>query len=623
MNTENFGFSLINKVSDLGDSYNSDISLIDKVLKVMSGIGDGSSVTVDTPVSALTGSSSPGGDLPPESTYWYKYTFIDPASGLESSSSPAFQISTNDLIPSPNAPSLEVTTSGGTLSPGTYNYALSAYYSTSSFETAALNESSVFLYSSGGSDQAVTLTLPALGDATGFNVYRRSPGNVSFYFIGSTTDPTFVDDGLSTVDYERLAPVSSSIVSNSTIELTLGSLPTDYHWKIYRTDIEDDFVNSYIGVVTDGSLSFADTGFETQYGTPPSATPVIVPGNVGLRSGPADPESSDGNEGDWWINTVSNELFGPKQPGDTWPGPINLAGSSLDSIPVECPPGEITLATSANNTYIFVEGSEPLLGLPPAAENIGKTFIQLTALGGATGSLVEVIPPDPERKPTLDFTAWLSSLSTTDFGAGDTVDFDLDGSTITATFSGVMTVEDIATALLTPLTTAGATYIAAGASLFLSSPTSGGSLSITDPGSILDFSSVVSYGLGGFIRTIDNFGGGLGSDVFYGPGTSNPDYEFIGGGYGTHSVPSGYYPTEATAVVKAIPDDNIWTGARYTAVIWPVRAEYIPNTLLNNVNACLSELLNFQSDVAGDYTYKVTLTDVDGTMIPSITLVPL
>jgi len=322
---------------------------------------------------------------------------------------------------------------------------------------------------------------------------------------------------------------------------------------------------------------------------------------------------------------------------DLW-APGDAAGGDSDADPVACPPGTVTDVVVADglivaHKYVFREVVDesiaaPLLALPPAADHIGQVITQMFEINASTGPVVEVIPPDPARKPSLDFTAWVATLATTDFGAGDSVDFDLDGATVTATFTGSMDPPDIISALLTPLVTAGATYTSVGSILFVSSPTDGGSLSITDPGTELDFASVVEYGLGGFIRAIDNTGGGLDADLFYGPGTDNTDYTFIGAGFGTHSSPTGGSLIQRGVQVVAIPDRRVWSGARWTAVDWPIRSEFIPYALAapggtdyeSNVHTELDKLLDFQSDAPGTYGYEVTLTDVDGVNVPTITL---
>jgi len=180
----------------------------------------------------------------------------------------------------------------------------------------------------------------------------------------------------------------------------------------------------------------------------------VTPGLTGIASRVAAVES----------RTVAGV---PATAGDYPLAALIAAGlGGTDGDPITCPPGEMTDVVVVggnivNRKYVYAEivedgGSPPGLGLPPAHLHIGKVIVQTTEQYGSSGPLVEVIPPDPDRRPALDFTTWFRALDTTDFGAGDSVDFDLDGATVTATFTGVMDKSEIITALLTPLSTAGA-----------------------------------------------------------------------------------------------------------------------------------------------------------------------
>ena len=49
------------------------------------------------------------------------------------------------------------------------------------------------------------------------------------------------------------------------------------------------------------------------------------PTGSGVLNGTTDPGSTDGNEGDFWINTATWQIFGPKSDGG-WPAGVNLTG---------------------------------------------------------------------------------------------------------------------------------------------------------------------------------------------------------------------------------------------------------------------------------------------------------
>ena len=54
-------------------------------------------------------------------------------------------------------------------------------------------------------------------------------------------------------------------------------------------------------------------------------------GNGGFLSGSSDPVSTDGEDGDFYINTATNKIFGPKKAGSTpsgWPVGISLKGDT-------------------------------------------------------------------------------------------------------------------------------------------------------------------------------------------------------------------------------------------------------------------------------------------------------
>lgn len=332
--TDNFGFGLIESLPDLLRSYNGDITVIDTLLKIIGSPSDGESVTVDEPVDPAVLAPGIGGDLAAEVEYFYTYTFVDPANGLESAPAPEESVTLPAEFSAPAAPTLAPTTTGGDLTPGTYSYLLSYWVGFNTMETSAVDSAEIVLHPADGNEQIITLTLPALGDATGFNVYRKRPGMSSYYFIGSVTGagPTFVDDGLGVEDCERFAPVYSNILSSFGVNVDIDTVPTGYHWKLYRSTESGEYSDSLIATITDASPTFTDSGFETTYGTPPAVTPVLIPGTVGLRSGVGAPTAPDGNDGDWWIDTDSMTLYGPKDAG-AWPASgTRIGGGVLSAV---------------------------------------------------------------------------------------------------------------------------------------------------------------------------------------------------------------------------------------------------------------------------------------------------
>lgn len=276
--TPNFGFGLIEQLSDLLRTYNGDIALIDTILNVLGNppVGSGP-VTVDEAEATFTGDTTGfDGSLNPATDFYYVYTHVDPATGLESAASSQILVTTPDEMYPPDAPTLTPATSGGALSPGQYYYVLSAYVGSNTYETSAFEVATTSLFPADGSDQKITLTLPALGDADGFNIYRKRPGMSSYYYIGSTAAGTFEDAGSGPEDCERFAPVTSNILSSYTITVEIDDLPVDYWWRIYRSNVSGDFSNALIGEVTNGDLTFVDLGETPSPRTPPPITPVLT-----------------------------------------------------------------------------------------------------------------------------------------------------------------------------------------------------------------------------------------------------------------------------------------------------------------------------------------------------------
>jgi hypothetical protein len=84
----------------------------------------------------------------------------------------------------------------------------------------------------------------------------------------------------------------------------------------------------------------------------------LTDGNT-VRSGAVDPVATDGSDGDFWINTTSHFIFGPKTAG-AWPAGVSLvgpAGSSGSFVAADTPPtfpdpwdDEFTTDTGPNGT---------------------------------------------------------------------------------------------------------------------------------------------------------------------------------------------------------------------------------------------------------------------------------
>lgn len=262
-------------------------------------VHDGAAGVATTPVAPSVSLDATDGTLPGGTRVYYKITLVDP-NGLESGASPESYVDTPAALAPPAAPSLLAQTTGGTLLPGTRYYALSAYYPLQTQETTAPNPTAVQIFT--GATNSVKVTRPTLPvGATGWNVYRRNPGEIDYFYVTSVVAATtfWVDDGATASACDRRRPQTNQTNSTNSVLVSLGgatpALPADgWTWKVYRTLSNASYVNSYLHHVveetSEGSgitaISHIDTGGAAQVGQPPTAAPLIgSPSKVLLTDG--------------------------------------------------------------------------------------------------------------------------------------------------------------------------------------------------------------------------------------------------------------------------------------------------------------------------------------------------
>lgn len=175
--TTNFGlnsFGPEGRISDEGYKFAlRDRDTIDKLLYALFNHDHRSVVTSET----LTGPKRPsatvsttGGTLPAGTNYFYSVAWLD-GTLSETQVSVSASVRTPDPLPSPEAPSFVVATTGGTLEPGTYKYAL-AFYQGASGTTRAPSVGAAVV-PVGTSTNEVTISLQLLlkvltgGESTG------------------------------------------------------------------------------------------------------------------------------------------------------------------------------------------------------------------------------------------------------------------------------------------------------------------------------------------------------------------------------------------------------------------------------------------------------------------------
>lgn len=233
-----------------------------------------------------------GGNIPAGSRVRYRYTLVD-ATGLETAASPESYLDTPEPIDVPEAAALSVLTVGGSLIPGQYYYVLSAYQDFSTSETQAQNPAHITVPATTNTNE-VTLELPDLPfGATGFNIYRRSPGGTRYFYLDSVdmdvaTPPTdYIDDGSVDEDCDRTLPASNTTFSTNAITVSIGgatpSVPAGYTWKLYRTYEAGNYDDSLLVWIVEETFEgseiitplYDDIGGGTTTGTPPTANQTV------------------------------------------------------------------------------------------------------------------------------------------------------------------------------------------------------------------------------------------------------------------------------------------------------------------------------------------------------------
>lgn len=263
---------------------------------------DGSPIAVADPSAPLSATLVPSsGGIPGGRTVRYKYTWVDQY-GQETAASPEVTVNTPAPVVQPNAPSITKST-GGTLLPGNYFYVVTAWRGANTLETTPSSRTYTTLNYGSGMNE-ITVHFPSLpSTATGFNVYRRSPGSTRFQFIYSAdlsvaTPPTeWVDTGAVAEDCNRTVPTKNTTATSNSILLSIPgatpTVPSGYTWKVYRTYTSGDWDSSLLhwtveetsfgsGVITP---SYSDVGQATTAGKYPASTEMSAsPSKINLEN---------------------------------------------------------------------------------------------------------------------------------------------------------------------------------------------------------------------------------------------------------------------------------------------------------------------------------------------------
>lgn len=151
--------------------------------------------------------------------------------------------------------------------------------------------------------------------------------------------------------------------------------------------------SSGIGVLNDVYLDTATGIIYKKLGGTPTWTPQysIATGPAGPRgasilNGTVDPINTDGLNGDFWINTGTNKLFGPKATG-TWPTSFITLVPRVPNTLLNGPGNPLN---SLGNNGDFYLNTVSFNWFGPKASDVWPSGIQLG--GGGTGALSITVP---------------------------------------------------------------------------------------------------------------------------------------------------------------------------------------------------------------------------------------
>lgn len=239
-------------------------------------------------------SATTGGALPAGNRIYYRYTWVED-NGLESAPSDEVYVDMPAPVDEPGAAVLAAV-AGGSLVPGNYFYALAAYKGASTSETKALSVVYMTIPAT-ATNKSIRLTFPTPpAGATGWNIYRKSPGGGDFGFLASVPVATllYTDTGAVALDCYRQLPRTNTTSAQNAVTFTVGAGQAGRSWKLYRTLVSGQYQNSLLHWVveetSEGSgvirTNYVDTGLATAAGQPPTSEQLAgSPSKVDLAGG--------------------------------------------------------------------------------------------------------------------------------------------------------------------------------------------------------------------------------------------------------------------------------------------------------------------------------------------------
>lgn len=211
------------------------------------------------------------GYLLPDTTYYYRVAELRGDLLIESPASASTWVTTSAGLTAPviTTDDLAVVTTGGTLPPGMYQYAVTVYDTYYTLDSDCPSPVSLMLSPMDGDEQQIEITLPPLpSGADGWNIYRRSPGALTFQLIdtlvGEQVSP-FVDDGLP--DQSRVLPTRNMSAWKRTVTVEKPAGITG-PWVVYRSRDDTDWTGSFLANVDAVETELTDTGLANDFMAP-------------------------------------------------------------------------------------------------------------------------------------------------------------------------------------------------------------------------------------------------------------------------------------------------------------------------------------------------------------------
>ena len=263
-----------------------DRDVIDAVLAAFEGHDHSGGDRLTDPDAAPTlATLTTGGALAGGRTYYYRVSLIDQY-GLETAASPEAAIATPGPVAAPGAPTLASQATGGSLSTGVYQYALTAV--AGAYETQL---GSVAVLTLMADRDSIMLTMPALpAGADSFGVWRQGPNDAGFTKIGTTTAVSILDDGSvpsnpNPCNPDNLPPQENRTNATNIVTVTAPTLPAGTKkWRIYRTTSSgayggDSLVAEVSELDAGGALvtEYIDEGATLLPGSPLDVSTTLTP----------------------------------------------------------------------------------------------------------------------------------------------------------------------------------------------------------------------------------------------------------------------------------------------------------------------------------------------------------